>query len=151
MKQKSHFLILAISFLPSSRSFLADASRSMMLGTNLTRFFLDAFMGIRSGWEWVFSRSRCDHRFSCAARRLFASRSLSCVDKDASGVAGVGGGDGGAVKTTVEPPPPPLDSIMRLILGLEIKHYNGSIRCPDAVAAAAKIETLLVVETRSQK
>ena len=38
--------------------------------------------------------SRCDHRFSCAALRRLASRSLSCVVRLASGGAGVGGGDG---------------------------------------------------------
>ena len=38
--------------------------------------------------------SRCVHRLSCAALRLLASRSLSCVVRLASGGAGVGGGEG---------------------------------------------------------
>lgn len=113
-RESSTYLYHLTSFLPSSRSFLAEASKSMIFGTNLTRFFFDAFIGIKSGWEWFFSRSFWVHRFSWAARRRLANLNRSWVDRDASGVAGVGGGDGGAVNITVGPP----ESIIRLMATL---------------------------------
>ena len=80
---------------------------------------------------WFFSLSLWTHRLSCAALRLLANLSRSCVDSDASGISGVGGGDGGGTKLTmgalrvVMADMSTLESEMEMLMLAYLDHIGG--------------------------